>query len=375
MKKVYRKVFHFFLNFPATLEIIKSFFAEWISIYRKARLYRHIRWTKEQQKEFDDFWKKNYGKKISNRWHRLYEACNGVYKVDYFPEYLYSIYLEKKINNYSYCNVFADKSLNDILFNNKIKNVRTPDFFVFNNRGIFYDFNRNIISIEKVFEILKNIGDAVIKPTRDTSSGNGVKIVNFSNGINTRTEESIKDILLNYRENFIVQEKLQPCDELKTLYPNAINTVRIISYITGDTVCTAPISLRIGGGGGEVDNIHAGGMVISVGDDGLLGKSAYRLGWGDNFEKFEKHPDTNIAFENYKLHFIPNMIDVAKALHTQAASIGIISWDFTVDSNDNIVVVEANYIGQSVWFPQMISGESFFGDNTKNILKFLRGKR
>ncbi len=371
MKNVYRKILSFFTSIPTKIETVKSYFAEWIAIYKKAPLYKNIKWSKEQQKEFDDFWKNNYGKKISNRWHKLYEACNGVHRINYFPEILYSTKLERKMNNFNYCKVFSNKSFNDILFENRINNVRTPKYFVFNDAGVFYDKSRNIITRETALEILQNIGEVVIKPIVDTSSGQGVRILNIQNGVNIRDNQKIKDILSSYKTNFIVQEKLVPCEKLKILYPNAINTIRVISYIIDDKVCTAPISLRVGGGGGEVDNIHAGGMVVAVDNNGKLGKYAYRLGWGDNFEKFDKHPDTNIVFEQYNLGFIPNIIDVAKSLHTKTSNIGIISWDFTVDSNDEIIVVEANYSGQSVWFPQMISGNSFFGDNTAQVLNYL----
>lgn len=374
MKKLYRKFLRFFTKIPIIIEIIKSFFAEWIAIFKKAPLYKHIKWTKEQQREFDNFWKENYGKKISNRWHRLYEACNGVHKIDYFPEYLYSTKLERKFNDFSYSKVFSNKSLIDVLFNNRVENVRTPEYFIFNDNGIFYDKNRNIISLNRALEILKDVGEAVIKPTVDTSSGSGVAILNIKEGIDIRNNQTVENILLNYSSNFIVQEKLKPCKNLELLYPKAINTIRAITYIIDDEIEIAPLNLRIGGGGGEVDNIHAGGMVIAVDNEGNLSKFAYRLGWGDNFQKFDKHPDTNIVFENYNLDFIPQVIKVAKKLHTYVSNIGIISWDFTVDYDGNIVVVEANYSGQSVWFPQMISGKSFFGNDTVKILKFLEKK-
>ncbi|MBQ8868891.1 MAG: hypothetical protein IJ027_04140 [Oscillospiraceae bacterium] len=372
MKLIYKKILNWLLMLPVFLETVKSFFAEWIAIFKKYPLYKNIKWSKEQQKEFDVFWKCHYGKKISNRWHRLYEACNGVHRIDYFPEILYSTKLQKKVNAYSYCRVFSNKSINDLLFNNKIKGVTTPNYFVFNDNGIYYDENRKIVSLDNAVELLKNVGEVVIKPTVDSSSGNGVKILNIQNGINIRDNQDIKSILLNYKMNFIVQEKIRTCNQLETLYPNAVNTVRVISYICDNKICVAPISLRIGGGGGEIDNIHAGGMVISVDDSGNLGKLAYRLGWGDNFETFTKHPDTNVVFENYNLSFVHRMIDAAKKLHTKTSNVGIISWDFTVDDQDNIVVIEANYLGQSIWFPQMISGKSFFGDNTAEILRTLK---
>ncbi len=372
MKKFYNKILVLFLNLPVKLEILKTFFAEWYAILRKRPLYKNIKWTKEQQAEFDLYWKKNYGKTISNRWHKLYEASNGIHCVSYMPEVIYSLRYEPKVNDFRYSTVLADKTLNDLLFDNKIENVRTPNFFMFNNHGHFYNSGRALISQKEAVELLSNVGEAVIKPTVDSSSGKNVKIINMKDGTDIRTGKTASDIIKEYKSNYIVQERLKPCNELKTLYPNSINTIRVISYIVDSSVEVAPISLRIGGGGGEVDNIHAGGMSIGVDNDGNLQKYAYRLGYGDSFEKFAKHPDTNIIFDGYKLSFINELIASAKRLHEMVANIGMISWDFTVDSDGYIVVVEANYTGQSVWFPQMLTGRPLFGENTEKVLNFLK---
>lgn len=375
MKQIYNKFLQALEALPTQLETAKTLVAEWYSIFRKYPLYRHIKWTKEQQKEFDLFWKTNYGKKISNRWHKLYEASNGVHRVDYFPEYLYSTRLEPLLNNYNYTKVFANKNLLDVFFDGKAENIRTPKAFLFCDHGHYYNADRQLISSHEAADIMSNVGEAVMKPTVDSSSGKNVRIVCMEHGSDTRSRQTAQELLCAYGTNFTVQERLKPCKELQTLYPNAINTIRVISYRIGDRIGIAPISLRIGGGGSEVDNIHAGGMSISVSKEGILAKTAYRLGYGDSFESYDIHPDTNVTFENYPLPFIPDVMEAAKLLHGRTANIGIISWDFTVDNEGKFVVVEANYRGQSAWFPQMLSGEPLFGADTSEMLQIVRPKK
>lgn len=374
MKKIYNKIVAIFVHLIAKIDYCKTWIAEWVAILKKKPLYKNIIWSDSQQKEFDNFWKNNYGKKISNRWHKLYEASNGVYHVDYLPEIIYSTKIEPKINDYTYCAVYSDKNLNELFFNDKIKGVRTPECYMSNNHGKFYDGSRHIISKEKAIEILSNVGTAVIKPTVDSSSGKNVVIVNMKNGVNTRNGITAEELIDSYKSNFTVQEKIIPCEQLATLYPNAINTMRVISYIVGDRIDIAPITLRIGGGGSEVDNIHAGGMSIAVANDGSLARKAYRLGYGNSFESFDKHPNTNVVFDGYKLEFVDKLIFTAKRLHEMTANIGIISWDFTVDCNGDIIVIEANFKGQSVWFPQMLSGDTFFGKNTTKVFNEIFNK-
>lgn len=372
MKRFYKKILDFFYKIPQKIDIIKLFIAEWIAILRKKPLYKDIKWTKEQQKQFDEFWKRNYGKKISNRWHRLYESVSGVHRIDYLPEIIYTTKIAPKVNDYTYCKVYADKNLNELFYNKRIEGVRTPEYFIFNNHGRFYDGNRHLISLKKAVEIISDIGEAVVKPTVDSSSGNNVLIVNMIDGKDTRSGITAQEIVKKYKSNFTVQEKIKPNKELSTLYPTSINTLRVISYVCGDKIGVAPISLRLGGGGSEVDNIHAGGMSISVAEDGSLAKCAYRLGYGDSSECFESHPDTGVVFDGYKLSFIDRIISAATRLHEMTANIGMVSWDLTLDGDGNIVVVEVNLRGQSVWFPQMLSGQSFYGEDTEKMLQSLK---
>lgn len=372
MKRLYKKFVRWLHNFGYSFERKVIFLLEWYAILRKRKLYKHIKWTKEQKREFDNYWKKHYGKKISPRWHKLYEASNGVFRVDYFPEVLYSTILEPKINNLAYCNVLSDKNMLDVLFNKKYEGIRTPKTFIYNSHNQFFDGDRKVISKEKAKEIIYNVGYAVIKPTVDSSSGRNVIIANFKNGIDTKKNLSIDEIFDIYGSNFIVQEKIEPHVSLSTIYPNSINTFRVISYIVDDRIEIAPISLRIGGGGSEVDNIHAGGMSIAINKDGTMNAKAYRLGYGSSFENYERHPDTGIEFKKYKFDYIDQLVDAATKLHAELVNVGMISWDFTMDGNKNIVVIEVNLKGQSAWFPQMLSGEPLFGENTKNILASIK---
>lgn len=372
MKKIYNKLINCLLRFVVFIERSKTKFFELRAIKRKKKLYSNVKWSKEQQLEFDNYWEKNYGKKISNKWHKLYQSANGVFNVEYMPEYLFSTKIEQKFNDYYQIKVFADKNLNDVLFNNRLSNVRTPKTYLYGSFGTFYDGDHNLITRQKAIEILSSLTTAVIKPTIDSSSGSNVSILNMRSGVNEKTGETAEDLLNKYATNFIVQEKILPCDELKALYPNSINTMRVITYLLDDEVFVCPISLRIGGNGSEIDNIHAGGMSIAVSDDGFLSNCAYRLGYGDKFDKYYSHPDTNVKFEDYKLSFVSSVIDSAKKLHLYTNGVGLISWDFTVNDKNEIIVIEANYKGQSSWFPQMLSGKSLFGDNTSKILSRIK---
>src|SRR5690554_1531100 len=89
---------------------------EIIKIYRN-RSYKKVKWSKKQKEEFNSYWKMNYGKRISNKTHRIYESINGKYNIEYVPDRLFSTKLEFNFNDYDYSTVFSNKTLIPTLFN------------------------------------------------------------------------------------------------------------------------------------------------------------------------------------------------------------------------------------------------------------------
>ncbi len=344
---------------------LKTTFSEYLAILRKLKLIKNIQWTSEQQIAFDNYWIENYGKKIKPYWHKLYEKCSGVFNIEYLPEYLYSTKIEFQLNPFKKSQVLADKSLTEILYS---KFVLVPSTYGLNSDGIYYGTNRKVISESHLILELKNCGICIIKPTVGSSSGKSIQLLDIRNGVDVNTNRSILDIFRKFEKNFIIQERINQNYELSTIYPYSLNTLRIITFISEESIQTGPITLRMGTDGKIVDNIHAGGLAIYVNDVGELSPKAYRLGYGDNTISYGMHPDTGIVFRGYKLSFIPKLIEKAKALHSYTPGLGIISWDFAYDMNSNIVLIESNTLGQSVWFPQMISGIPLFKDKTKQML-------
>lgn len=372
MKRIYRKLIRIVLSMPSYIDSKKTLLFEIISILKKRHLYKNIHWTVEQQKEFDDYWKKVYGKKISNRWHKLYQSINGVFRVDYFPEILYSTKVEPKINSYLSCKILSDKNLLGTLFSNKIEGVRVPYTYISCHDNLMFDKTGEQISFEDAVKILWDLGEAVIKPTVDSSSGSDVRVVDLKNGIDTITGESVEKLFGKYKTDFVVQERIIAHSSLKKLYPSAINTIRAISYRANGKMNMAPLSLRLGSGGSNVDNIHAGGMVVGLSLDGSCKKKAYALGNCDNKDTYETHPNTGVVFEGYKIPFVEKICHASKELHKLLTNVNMVSWDLTINDNNEIIIIEANCWGQSVWFPQIVNESGFFGDDTKYILESIK---
>lgn len=368
---VFKKLFRLADELVSGLERKKILYSEKKAIRKKKPIYSKVQWTESQMQEFDDFWLKSYGKKFPPHWNKLYESANGHYTYAYFPEMLYTAYLEPKINPTQYCEVISDKNMLTTLFEAEPM-LRTPKTYFSCTNGVLQNGKREIVTYEQMLTELSDLGDAVIKPTVDTGSGRAVSVVHLQNCVDTRSNVPVKELLRNFGKNYVIQERIVPCKELKKLSPNCVSTIRLMTFIANDDMHHVPLVLRVGTGKSDVDNIHAGGLCVGIYDDGRLKKKAYRLGYGDQSDIFLEHPDSKIVFEDYLLPSIPEMIEAACRIHKRVVQLGMISWDFTIDERNEVVLIEANCKDQSVWFPQIVNECPLFGEHTAYMLNLIK---
>lgn len=341
------------------------------NVRRKKHLISRVTLSKEQKNLIDKFFTKHYGKKISHSWHRLYQSYTNTFCHDYFPEILFSTKLEMVLNpNRKVAELIGDKNMIYTLFGNQhISSFRLPKKFVSSVRGVLTDENGNLV--EKINNLPKLNGEYVVKKTIDTSSGRDICICNFQDGLETQTGKSQNEIFACYGNDFVVQERIKQSDSLNKIYDKSLNTFRIMTYILDGKIYHCPVALRLGRNGADRDNIHYGGLVIGVRDNGNLRNEAY----SEFGEHFSEHPNTGVKFNDIVIKDVGKILDVAKQLHKIVPWLGIISWDMALDENDNVVCIEMNTCGQSAWFPQMVNGYPLFGENTSRMLNLISKRK
>ena len=361
------KIFRFIIALRNRIVIFIRYQAEIKNIDKKTKLWESVVLDESQTHEIKSIWGRYLSGKDVTKWHRLYQSYTGLYQKDYFPENLYSTKLEPILSPDKYSLVLAHKYLTTCLFPGD-DSYRNPNVFVANTSNVFTNSWHEVISSEQALSCLKDIGNAVIKPTIDSSSGEGIRMINIKNGVDIKSNETIESILAQYKTDYIVQERITQSVLLTALYPNAINTFRVVTYICDGVVHVAPVALRVGRGNAEVDNIHAGGISIGVNDNCCLREIAF----SEMGDRFDTHPNTGISFKGYKIQPLEQVIACAKRLHGRIPMIKMISWDWTLDENNIPVLIETNLTGQAVWLPQMVNGQPMFGENTqcfRNLIK------
>lgn len=338
---------------------------------RRKKILNQVQLSDKQKAEIDDLYLSSYGKKIPYCWHRYYTSYTGLFDPKYIPELIFIPKIEAYMVPRSYAECFSDKNNLPLLINGEgISNVRPAKIYLSCTGGIYRENNSLIVDRETATEIISNIGEAFIKPSKDSNSGKGCFPINMDKGVDLFSGKNSKDIILQAGKDFNVQELVVNSKELRTLHDSSINTFRVITYILKDKVFHAPAILRIGRNGNRCDNAHQGGMFVGIDDGGYLLECAYT----EFQERFHTHPNSGIRFNGFHIPNFERVLNAVHMLHQKIPQIRMISWDATINDRDEIVIIEMNLIGQSVWMSQMAHGKGFFGDNTEEILKLISGR-
>ncbi|MDJ1115415.1 sugar-transfer associated ATP-grasp domain-containing protein [Microbacterium dauci] len=143
-------------------------------------------------------------------------------------------------------------------------------------------------------------------------------------------------------DEFIVQHP-----EMSTLYADAVNTVRIITFLdtTTDRVHLLAAVLRIGNGD-VIDNFASGGMFTMLDDEGV----AMYPGVDKQSNVYREHPATGTPIVGFQVPMYDRVLDLAASLARRTPEAPYVGWDIALTPNGP-VVIEGNH-NSSVFQPK-----------------------
>lgn len=142
-------------------------------------------------------------------------------------------------------------------------------------------------------------------------------------------------------DEFIVQHP-----EMSALYPDAVNTVRLITFLDkDDRVHLLAAVLRIGNGD-VIDNFASGGMFTMLDDDGV----ALYPGVDKNSNVYREHPVTGTPIVGFRVPLYSEVLDLVAALARRTPEAPYVGWDIAITANGP-VVIEGNH-NSSVFQPK-----------------------
>lgn len=213
--------------------------------------------------------------------------------------------------------IFLDKAL----FNEKFRKYIHRDWKELSVTDPMSDLNK----------FLSEHKNVILKPLSDYG-GHGVKKI--SNGSLSAT-----DSISLEGDKFIVEECIENNENLKSIAPGSLNTIRIVTLIdkTGKLNILACV-LRMGNGKSFTDNYHDGGLACAIdADRGELRGNAH----GMNNKEYTHHPFSTIKFDGFKIEKFEQCLSLVKDLSKVVPEARYVGWDLAITPT-GIDVIEGN---------------------------------
>lgn len=307
---------------------------------------------------------------VNPKWFEVYYHITGNPDIRFAPENIYFGIIEDRLNNRELVLAYADKNFYEMYY--QIPNL-FPQTLLRNIDGFLYDTAYNFLDYndKNLDKYLSGHNKIIIKPSVD--SGGGRKIRLFSKNNNGFYDENGDRLGLHlldkqFEKNYIIQEYINQSEYLSRFNDSSVNTIRIFTYrsVKTDEVHALHAVLRIGKKGNYLDDQNVGGVACRIEDDSTLSNFATNY-FGEKFVEFN-----GIVFsDSGKVPHLNEMKQIAIQLAERNIHSRVIGFDFTIDHQNIIRLVEINHLWTGINFFQM-NGEPVLGEFTDEVIELCR---
>lgn len=131
---------------------------------------------------------------------------------------------------------------------------------------------------------------------------------------------------------WLVQPFIIQHEAMSRLNPTSVNTMRVVTYHTGERAVLANAVLRIGKQGSSVDNIDLGGCVAGLDADGVID--------GYQFNKLDRSR-TVCPHAGKQIPFFREAMELALNTHRHIPQLFTVGWDLVI-TPDGPLILEGN---------------------------------
>ena len=241
-----------------------------------------------------------------------------------------SKFVSDKLRHY-YCDLVNSKEI-PIILNDKYNcYLHYKDFFKREVLGCYSSDDKT-----KFLAFVQQHTKFILKPTGG-NCGHGVQILSVSS---SDSAEDLFNIAIS-KGSFVVEELIKQGNEMASLHPQSINSVRISTFVLNNTVKIIAAVLRIGKGDSAVDNAGSGGMYASIDVQNGIVQTDART-YSDLHYNF--HPDTGVPIVGFQLPHWNEALSLIKQLALKLKGSTLIAWDIAYSVN-GWLMVEGNAVG------------------------------
>jgi hypothetical protein len=288
---------------------------------------------------------------------QLFPSYSGIKSENYVPDNLFFTHVEPILNNVDYSRSFADKNLYSLLVDKSV----LPEVLLRKMHGSWYDEGYH--KIPDVEQVLKAIAvehqRVIIKHAVASQGGDNIASAK-SNGLELRVDGDVvdKDWLDRvFGDNFLIQAYVNQHYFYERFNASSLNTFRVYTYrsVTDNSVHVLQSVLRVGGEGSVVDNISKGGKACGI-DNKMGTLNGIACDVDGNF--FDRIGEMDIR-RGETLFKYEEVMKKAKDLAERQFYTRLIGFDFCVDSEGDVKLIELNNYDVGVDVLQMCNGPLF----------------
>ena len=309
--------------------------------------------TKEQKQQIHQLYKP-YVRHMTLRYHRLYADKSGKFYHNYMPEELYVTTIDRFYTDRTESMYLDNKCYYGQLF----PGIKQPELIGMRLRDSWVNFNHELIPYEEIEKAMDQEGCLVVKQASGSEGGVGVFFLDGDG-----KGEQLNKCLEQLHGDVVIQRAVKQHPQLAKLHKESVNTLRIVSLLTGNQVKVYSKALKIGVGANRTDNGLSGGIYAGINEDGSLREPGYYV----SLVSVAEHPDSHYKIADQSVPCLPEAVELVKRAHACVPRFRLISWDIAIDEEGDAVLIEANFSLGAIGELQICNGP-LFGEDTKKIL-------
>lgn len=322
-------------------------------------------------REYRALWRP-FGGKPDTGYPAVCAFLSGVNSHLYVPEPLYYRRIEPVLNNRAFSLACSDKNGYERLFREGERPL--PETFLRGMDGVPYSAGfEPVPDLTLALASLPADVPLVLKPSVDSAGGAGVVELiprpgsaMTVNGV-LRDAGFVAELLEDrYRPGFVIQEKVRQHPWFASFNESSVNTVRMVTYrsVADERVHLLKAVVRFGRKGSLVDNQASGGFSCGILDDGRV-----RPIFIDKYGTRGRLQPPQSGVPGFQA-----MLAMAKDLAAKFPYHRLLGFDFCVDSDQEVRLLEINTKNLEINFLQMNLGP-LFGEHTGEVADFCAGRR
>lgn len=304
-----------------------------------------------------------YVRRIPERYHRIYTGkSGGRFCPEYIPEDLFFMDVDRYYSDREEARYLDNKCYYYRLF----PQIRQPGLVAMRIGRSWLDGSMRLAAPREVLGLLRQEPEVVVKRAVNSQGGFGVDFLGGAGLV-----PDFRRLIRTIPCDVVIQRPVRQHPQMAELHEGSVNTLRIVSLLSGNQVKVYATVVRIGTGGARVDNGSSGGIICGVQEDGSLGS----FGTFCNGEVIRRHPDKGYLFSQKKVPNLERAYGLVREAHAILGHFRLVAWDVAIDRDGEAVLIEANLSLGGIKEIQVCTGP-LFGEDTEKILgEVYRGRR